>query len=1275
MADMELKVRLTGEGGQLVGQLNEVAKAERGVAAGADQISGASVKATAATERLGTTAARSAKNIDTTTRSLGQMRSASTQLGFQIQDITQQLAIGQNPMMVFGQQAGQTAAAIAGMGGAAGRVGTFLAGPWGSLILAGVTILGLFAASNRKAEDSAKSLGEGMNFQRMSAGELIKAIDDLEAAQKRQIRSSYESERAVMADANAALVAARNKREQAKAELEVALARFNGQSLGSKGGAEIKAAEGARAAVLQRQVAALDASIVKAESLAREAQVPILRREVAAATDAAAAATLRYDKAEAALRARFEGGKIGASTYRTELEKLTRTREAETKAAREQEKAANAAGRAYGGKDLAGFGMPVQGGKITSGFGLRKAPTAGASTNHLGIDYAGAQGSPIYATQDGVVKFAGKAGGYGNQIQLNHGAGTQTRYSHLSAFDVQDGQRVNKGQVIGRMGQTGTATGTHLHYEVLVNGKKVDPRAGRFPFDPGAVAQAAEKAAQALEDFGGRASESIQQISERYDAQPRLIDQVARSTRQLDAIIQDLNDRKPEGFAAMIAEAEKAKTVVAGALSRPFEQMEQQAMRAREVQQLILAGREDEARALQNIYQLQDQVGVVTEKQRATILANVRSERELNELLEQRQAIMGAYLGAIDDVRGQLEGLLGGFSDGNFLKNLQRTFKQVQGRVLTEQLFGPALRSLEEYVKNKTGIQSSVDIMKAGTEQAGTAAGTMADALDAATRRINAVANANAVAGGGGTGILNPEFAAMIAGLRDPADTGEPDAATQEIVVLGQKISRGALALTPAEFFGQMSRDLVSPMLDQLDSIFGTEFFAKFKGVLSGALEGYATAGPVGAVLGGLKSIKGLPESLSAGLGKAFAGAQTGFQIAGIGKALGIKTSSTGGAIGGAIGSALPIPGGQIIGSIIGSVVGGLFKKTPKGTVTINGDGTSYAGSGKLRDGLVSAGGSVNDTLGSVAEQLGGELGGFSATIRQKGKKVYANGVRVADLEAAANKIIADALASGAISGLSTAVSKALGSSTDTQKALTEALKVKELEKLLGGFVGSARDAFMNFEKQAQDRLRMATAYGLQLNKVEELNAKERVKLREQLERESFGSLQDLLDRMRSGDLFEGSSVDQRTRLLADIQTTRDAAARGDEGASDRLAELLDRLNTVSKDVYGTTGGFATDRTDIESTASSVIALLKAQLDSADPNATNALLDENNNQNAEIIAELKRLGIALGAGTAPGTGPAVAAPVFDLGGLAYTGGAPAGISGGGARFNQNENER
>jgi len=118
---------------------------------------------------------------------------------------------------------------------------------------------------------------------------------------------------------------------------------------------------------------------------------------------------------------------------------------------------------------------PVDAMTFTSGYGVRSDPFGAGAAMHAGVDIPGAHGAAIYATADGLVGRTGRVGGYGNLVELEHGRGIQTRYGHLSAILVQPGQRVKRGDLIARMGSTGRSTGTHLHYEVRLDGQAVNP--------------------------------------------------------------------------------------------------------------------------------------------------------------------------------------------------------------------------------------------------------------------------------------------------------------------------------------------------------------------------------------------------------------------------------------------------------------------------------------------------------------------------------------------------------------------------------------------------------------------------------------------------------------------------------------------------------------------------------------------------------------------------------------------------------------------------------
>ena len=170
------------------------------------------------------------------------------------------------------------------------------------------------------------------------------------------------------------------------------------------------------------------------------------------------------------------------------MKKLEEAKKAAEDAARkkaEAEAAKKAAAEAAAGNSGAGeavvsgngfFTHPCPGyRRISSTFGYRKAPLAGASTNHKGVDFAAPTGTPIYAAAGGTVTSAGYSGKAGNLLIINHGNGMQTYYMHCNKIYVRAGQKVEKGQNVAAVGTTGNSTGPHLHFQVMSGGTPVNP--------------------------------------------------------------------------------------------------------------------------------------------------------------------------------------------------------------------------------------------------------------------------------------------------------------------------------------------------------------------------------------------------------------------------------------------------------------------------------------------------------------------------------------------------------------------------------------------------------------------------------------------------------------------------------------------------------------------------------------------------------------------------------------------------------------------------------
>jgi murein DD-endopeptidase MepM/ murein hydrolase activator NlpD len=113
--------------------------------------------------------------------------------------------------------------------------------------------------------------------------------------------------------------------------------------------------------------------------------------------------------------------------------------------------------------------------KVTSGYGIRRDPFRHTIAMHAGVDFKSEVNSPVYATAEGKISAAGWEGAYGRMVEILHDNGVATRYAHLSSIAVAVGEKVKRGDMVGRLGNTGRSTGPHLHYETRVRGRAVDP--------------------------------------------------------------------------------------------------------------------------------------------------------------------------------------------------------------------------------------------------------------------------------------------------------------------------------------------------------------------------------------------------------------------------------------------------------------------------------------------------------------------------------------------------------------------------------------------------------------------------------------------------------------------------------------------------------------------------------------------------------------------------------------------------------------------------------
>lgn len=696
-----------------------------------------------------------------------------------------------------------------------------------------------------------------------------------------------------------------------------------------------------------------------------------------------------------------------------------------------------------------------------------------------------------------------------------------------------------------------------------------------------------------VEEFGRDAADRIAALTRGFVDTPAQIDRVNQALRQLDDLVDDISHKKPPNMKELLADAERARSVIQDGLNKPWNDFLLAQQQSLEVSRLIASGHQDEADALLVVQRLEKEMGPLTQQRKDAVLATVqamRYEQRQAEILQQQQQ---KYLDLLNEVKDAIHGVFEDPIKG--LKDLPGRLigavRRLKEEKLFEQLFGDTFRALQDRI---TGTQVAED-----------AAAKMAVAVDeasAANRRATSAVLELASAASGAAGAL--QGVDPLAPLPD-GTPGGPSPYGPEIVVSGRRPT-----------------DLPTILQKLAKGVGISDEGAKKIGQLSG---------------------------------KAFSGAATG-QIANeflkpLGKMLGFRTSNTGAQVGGAIGSLTGIPGGDIIGSIIGSVIGGLFKSGPKkGSATITNVYDSPVAKGSFKEQTTALAESIQGGLLQIAESLGGSLGGFAVSIgyNEKKKKYVVDTAGLGRLKSgdditrefeseqeAIVFAIMDAIRDGAVQGLSDAVKKALGRYSDVDRSLREALKVQQLEDLIGGIGGSLTRVFKQFDTEAAERVRLAKDYGLDLVTVERINAEQRTKLVDDLLKQRLGALQDLQKSILYGDLYEGDAATRRSALIADITKVTADAEAGVEGATDQLADLYRQLLGTSKEAYGTAGPeYAADRDLVTSGLDHIIQVERDRIQQASAyqeatlaaaNTNNALTNETNSLLAEVNGQLATL--------------------------------------------------
>lgn len=736
-------------------------------------------------------------------------------------------------------------------------------------------------------------------------------------------------------------------------------------------------------------------------------------------------------------------------------------------------------------------------------------------------------------------------------------------------------------------------------------------------------AERAARAAMVLGEFGEDQAKKIEKIRNSFADIPPEVERVANASLELDDIISDLQTRQPLNFEKSIAEAEALKKALPDmAVQQAMEQITQEAQQQVQYQMLMLQGREGEAQALQIIAQKEEQYGKLTRERKEQIIATGIAMQRINEEMQRASEIQGVFLDATRNVRSEVEGILGGYrSLGDLGATLRRSFQQIQGKLLTEQIFGDLFRDMDRYVKEKTGIGSSVDMLAKETERAGGSAKNFADAIDTATRRI--------LSGGSGAGGVVAGASAVTAwgnmkipdSIRLPGYDLDPNGPST-VKGAAQKSNKPTLAsMTPEEYFRRMGQEVGAKWAAQLEPLLGKKFAGNIGGVIGGILEGQATTGTgFGAILGGLKELKGLPKGISGALGKAFGGAQTGAAVAGIGNALGLKLSNTGAQIGGAIGKFLPIPGGEIIGAIAGGFIGKLFSGTKKGYAVATNGNVSTGGNSTQAANAGQGANAINDSLSSIARAFGTSLGNYAVSIGSRssgyirvsasgstkvGDKHYNSGPDVLydgkDMEEALRIALKNAIEDGAIQGIRAGTKRILSASKNIDAQVEKALKFEKVFKDLRAIkdpVGAALEELNTEFKGLIDIFKEAGASAQEMAELEELYGIRRKEAIKQATESALGPIKSLLDSLNIGSEFY-SLRDRQASAQAVYNPLAERVKAGDMTAYAEFADAAQSLIEINRQIYGSTSQFFDFVDQVKALSQGTLDREQAKIDAA----------------------------------------------------------------------------
>lgn len=1050
------------------------------------------------------------EGLDEVTHASGRTSIAKMEMQHVIRASSDALAAGAPISQIFAQEIGRVGEAASFAGGKLGKVGEFLAGPWGLAFTVGLAVVTPFVAKllegNSALDDAVEKLKKDALETATTAEAQKKFADSAEGVADAIHKQNEALEKNLVSQTTAtdqALADARVRKdqeiqirkttiallEQAQAEARQA----NNASFGAGGGAGAGMAQAVYAQRVEDYQAALKKAqndLSDAQAAIRNAEIHVGQQEAKAAVDPLVKINQQYDRmADKAIAAAKGNDKLASSITGT-LTAIEKRRAAALKEVQDERRDERKK-------------PPSLGSQLETEQGQRLLTSA---SSYRGLDENrdnGALRSLFSKANENVdPKMVAWCAAFVNAVLGVNGlpgTGSLSARSFLGYGSATE--KPEKGDIVvarrgtGNQGHVGFYEGTDAKGNIRVLGgntgnkvatetvKRSDVLGFRRAPTAAESYKAEEEAAKKLAEVQRQSSDEIARINAQWDEQPRLIDKARLETSRLNEIIADLQKQKPSpAINEQIAAAQRAKAAIDEGLTRPFTDYVKSQREGLAINQLQLQGREAEAGALSDALRLQQQMGPLDQAQLATVLRIAQQQQKIADAIEDQRRVIGLYTGAVGDLEQSFDTFLSGLRDkpGEAIKGLVSgvvsSFEHLQNSLISEQLFGGLQRDIERYVAQQTGGTTPEDMLKQQLSVAGDALDGHVDrtgsALDRFVRSVDDVSEQlRGISRSGPISaavtpqdLLSPNTLSDLqaqaiaeATRATPANDNAPDSA---MLALASETDRNTRAVMSAsDIYSKVGANFVTRLENMVGVKLPVGLEKTLKDGLGPLLQGASNGQLGGSVFSAITGGKNDP--LASGIGGAL-GEKAGKALE---KPLG---DLFGKAIGGFAG-----PLGGVLGGVLGNVLGGLFNNPKFGTASISlnqfGEASGGTGTGNSGNAAVAATGlasSVASGINSVADQLGAKItnlaavtvGNFDGKYRVATTNTSAslnyNNFNAStlknfdsDQQAAIEYAIKYALSTSVINGISQASQNIIKAGSDLTVSIQKALLIESVPK------------------------------------------------------------------------------------------------------------------------------------------------------------------------------------------------------------------------------------